>query len=294
MKHLRKPLATAAAVLFAGCGLWASGNSQQISDLLARTWATPSLAQTAGGAMATPDWRSGERGCGLPKLDLRGMRKWYYQGTWHASEWANTGSTIPWRYDHVIAGHQPVELLLDGQGAAELQAVEGTPAVESGLWEADVTLPTLRDGVVVAPLWLYNRTSKDEIDFEFAGRGGLDLSLHQWPGGQHKTRTVRTFAGQDFSNRRMCLGIKVDKPGNRIDMIVNGTVIYTWRRGTESFFVNDPLRPYLELWAANPDNSGLSQWAGRFTGFRPGESMKLLVHGYRYTPLEQAPSPGRP
>jgi hypothetical protein len=227
--------------------------------------------------------RTEGRGCGLPALDLSGMHLFDYQARWHASQWDNSGSQIPWRYDHVRQVGKVVALRLDASGAPQLQAVEGTPWETEGLWESDVTMPSLREGVVVAPLWLYNRTTKDEVDFEFVGRRGLDVSLHTWPGGKHLTKTVRLFAGRDFSGQRLCLGIKVNQGSGKIDMLLDGAPVYTWDRSKMDFFVSQPLRPFIEMWAANPSNEGLSMWTGTFTGFAPGEEMNMIVHGYRYT-----------
>ncbi len=226
---------------------------------------------------------AGDAGCGLPPLDLSDMHLYDYQAHWHASEWANSGSKIPWHFDHVRASDVTVVFLLDAKGAPQLQAVQGTKAALDGYWEVDVTLPEMREGVVVAPLWLYNRDTKDEVDFEFVGRRGLDVSMHAWPGGNHLTKTIRLFAGTDFSGRRMCLGIKSDATAGKVDMLIDGEVVYTWDKSKFDFFVSHPMRPFIEMWAADPSNSGLVGWTGKFTGFDPGEKMVMNVHGYRYS-----------
>lgn len=222
-------------------------------------------------------------GCGLPPLDLSDMRLYNYKAPWNASEWDNSGSKIPWRFNHVRQNGETVTLTLDANGAPQLQAVQGTKAELDGLWESDVTMPELREGVVVAPLWLYSQDTKDEIDFEFVGRRGLDVSMHAWPGGNHLSKTVRLFAGTDFSRRRLCLGIKSDATAGKVEMLIDGKVVYTWSKGNLDFFVTHPMRPFIEMWAADPSNSGLVGWTGEFTGFKPGESMVMTVHGYRYS-----------
>lgn len=233
--------------------------------------ALPAAAETAN------------KGCGLPPLDLSGMRVFNYKAPWNASEWANSGSKIPWRFNHVRQDGQIVTLRLDAQGAPQLQAVQGTKAELDGLWETDVTMPELREGVVVAPLWLYDQSTKDEIDFEFVGRRGLDVSMHAWPGGNHLYKTVRLFAGTDFSGRRLCLGIRSDATSGKVEMLLDGKVVYTWNKSDLGFFVSHPMRPFIEMWAADPSNSGLVGWTGEFTGFKPDESMLMTVHGYRYS-----------
>jgi hypothetical protein len=224
------------------------------------------------------------KGCGLPPLDLSDMRLFNYNAPWTASEWANSGSKIPWHFDHVRQEGDTVTLRLDARGAPQLQAVQGTKAALDGLWETDVTMPELREGVVVAPLWIYDQSTKDEVDFEFVGRRGLDVSMHAWPDGNHLTKTVRLFAGTDFSGRRICLGIKSEATTGKVEMLLDGKVVYTWKKSDLGFFVTHPMRPFIEMWAADPSNSGLVGWTGEFTGFKPDQSMLMTVHGYRYSP----------
>jgi hypothetical protein len=251
--------------------------------------AVSSVLTTAGQAQAATTVPIpadvGAKGCGLPPLNLSGMGLYNYKAAWTASNWANAGSTIPWVYSHVKQSGNQVLERLDATGAPELQAVQGTPARTSGLWQVDVTMPLkMREGVVVAPLWLYDNISKDEIDIEFVAARALTVSLHSWPGGVSKSQTVAVISNFNFSGRRLCLGINVHPTGGLIDILADGQVIYTWNRSKMSFFVNHPLRPWLELWAANPANTGLSAWTGKFAGFAAGDSMTLTVNGYSYTP----------
>src|SRR5579863_6977632 len=195
----------------------------------------------------------GAKGCGLPPLSLAGIGLYKYTAPWTASNWANAGSTIPWRYDHVNQVGHKVTLRLDSSGAPELQATQGTVPHTSGLWQVDVTMPQhMREGVVVAPLWLYDSASKDEIDFEIVAARQLTVSLHSWPGGVHMRQTVAVIPNVDFSGRRLCLGINLRPAAGKIEMRANGQVIYTWDRSKMNFFVSHPVRPWIELWAANP------------------------------------------
>jgi hypothetical protein len=222
----------------------------------------------------------------LPRLDLRDMRLWNWGGTWVASQWANGNSPIPWRYDHIVRkGNGDVAFVLDPAGAPQLQAGGAQAAHTSGLWETEVTLPPMRDGLIVAPLWLYDTTTKDEIDFEFPGRKGLDVSMHTYPNGKHVQSTTRLFAGQDFSGKRVRFGIRMDQAKKHIDMLVNGVVVHSWDGATTSSFVSHPMKPWMETWAANPANSGFVSWAGKWTGAGVSASKPLVmtVHGYGYS-----------
>lgn len=222
----------------------------------------------------------------LPPLNLSDMRLWNWAGVWHASEWDNGESPLPWRYNHV---RQPARgdtiFTLDTTGAPQLQGQGGTPAAANGMWESEVTLPKLRDGLIVAPLWLYDPASKDEIDFELAGRKGLDVTLHAYVNGAHKSATARLFAGRDLSGERHRFGIKVNQTAGFVEMYVDGQRVYSWSRSSMSFFVSKPLKPFIEMWAAKPTNSGYVQWAGKWTGITAATPVTMTVHGYRYTTL---------
>lgn len=222
----------------------------------------------------------------LPPLDLSDMALWNWNGKWMASEWANPNAPLPWRYNHITQANRADTIFkLDATGAPQLQALNETPANASGTWETEVTLPKLKDGLIVAPLWVYDATSRDEIDFEFAGRKGLDVSLHSIVKGVAQLNTVRLFAGVDMSGQRKRFGIKVDQTAGFVEMYVDSVLVYRWNRGTMSWFVSKPLKPFIEMWPASTSNAGFVQWAGKWPGLAAGETLSMTVHGYNFTPL---------
>lgn len=222
----------------------------------------------------------------LPPLNLSDMRLWNWNAKWHASEWDNPNSLTPWRYSRIAKQtNGDVKFKLDSTGAPQLQAQNGTPAYRNGLWEVEATLPTLRDGMVVAPLWLYDPVSKDEIDFEFVGRRGLDLTIHAYPGGVHKKHAVRLYAGTDMSGKRLRFGIKLDQDAGTASMLIGGKVVHTWQREQLGWFVSKPVKPLIEIWAANPKLTWLTAWTGTWVPLKSTESRTMTVHGYGYTPL---------
>ena len=222
----------------------------------------------------------------LPPLDLSDMRLWNWSGKWHASEWGNGMSPIGWKFDHVQqpTGKDTV-FTLDAAGAPELQAMGGTAVSSRGLWEAEVTLPKLKDGMVVAPLWLWDSNSSDEVDFEFVGRNGLDVTLHAPLNGMMQQNTVRLFAGRDMSGERHRFGIKTDAAAGWVEMYMDGQRVHRWDRGGMNFFISHQLKPMISMWAADPNNSGFVYWTGKWAGLQTGESLKMVVHGYKYTAL---------
>lgn len=216
----------------------------------------------------------------LPAMDLSGFGLWNWDAVWFGSEWGNNLGPIPWKNDHIARVGTDTVLTMDANGAPQLQGMNGTVAHTAGLWEAEVTLPTFHDGVVVAPLWIYNDGNKDEIDFEFAGRGGLDVTMHVYVNGQDQRVSKRYFEGQDLSGQRHRFGIEV-KP-DVVNMWFDGKVLHTFEKAKQTSFVSAPLKPWIELWAADPNNSGFVSWVGKWLGLKPGESMKMIVHGYGF------------
>ena len=221
----------------------------------------------------------------LLPLDLSSFWLWNWSGKWIGSEWGNGNSPLPWKFDHVAqpAGADTL-FTLDGAGGPQIQA--GTAEAKAdGLWEADVTLPQLREGLIVAPLWLYDPASRDEVDFEFAGRRGLDVSMHSYVNGAHVQNTVRLFAGTDLSGQRKRFGIKVDQATGFVEMYVDGVRVHRWDRSGMTGFITHPVKPWIEMWAANPWDGGFVGWAGSWTPLAQGEKLTMRVHGYGYSTL---------
>lgn len=222
----------------------------------------------------------------LLPLDLRDMRLWNWNGTWHASEWSNSESPIPWKYNHVVQlANGDTRFILDAQGSPQLQAQKAMPTYARGLWESDVTLPPMRDGMIVAPLWISDPVSKDEVDFEYAGRKGLDVTLHGNTNGVLKSQTVRLFAGRDMSGERHRFGIRVDNVAGTVDMFFDGKRVHRWSKSSMTFWISQPMKPWIHMWASDPKNSGFVAWTGSWAGIGANESLVMTVHGYGYKPI---------
>jgi len=215
----------------------------------------------------------------------------YNTSFWHASYWQDgkmpTGVT--WSRANVIrnATSGAVTFELDAQGAPQLQGVGQTPATMHGYYEVDVTLPTMQNGVIVSPLWLYSGTATgDELDIEWAGRGGLDFTLHHFldgDSGQHVEHQVRWQPGAYLEGQRVTLGIKYNLAEQWAEFYVNGTMaVRMTPADTGGWFPKNAMKPYLEMWPVNPAYGGLVSWAG---GTWDGTPMSFIIHGYRYTPV---------
>ena len=214
----------------------------------------------------------------LPALVLDGL--WGFK-TWMASEWASMGP-VPFKFDHVRTNGSDTVFFTDADGGPELKAYDYASGADkvSGYWEADVTLPQLRDGLIVAPIWLYNKDGGHEVDFEFAGRKGLDLSVHV---ANSTVASVRLHAGEDWSGQRHRFGIKMNEAEKWAEMYIDGVMVKRFDGLTS--FPNTPMRPIMEMWAADPNDGGIVNWAGKWAGVATDETLVMTVHGYRYTPL---------
>lgn len=295
-KGLRVSTALSTVLLLAGCGGGGGAADTGVTVVAAPVAAAsptpaatptpdPTPAPTATTADADADAEAMAKRVSttkLPKLDLSDMRLWNWGGKWHASEWGNW-DPLPWRFDHVAqVANGDTYFRLDATGMPQLQGMDGAPRFNNGLWEADITLPKLRDGLVVAPLWLYDPASKDEIDFEYAGRNGLDLTLHAQVDGQMRKSSVRLYAGRDMSGERHRFAIRVDQTAGVIDMYIDGKRVHRFNR-KDGLFVSGPLRPFIEMWAANPERSDYVGWVGRWNGLAQGETLTMTAHGYVYS-----------
>lgn len=215
----------------------------------------------------------------LAPLDLSDMSLWNWSGKWHASNWENAFSTIPFRYNYVQQDQSgDTHFIFDKNGSPELKAQGGHPYSTKAYYEVDVTLPQMRSGMVVAPLWLWHDNTRDEVDFEFVADKFLQVTVHSYRSGSHRTQEHRLYG--DFSGQRMKLGIETDLAAGQIEMLINGQVVHTFYNNTQAFPTGE-LRPVISMWVG--DNvSWAEAWAGPWEGFAEGEQFVMTIHGYRF------------
>ncbi|WP_140849896.1 family 16 glycosylhydrolase [Sphingomonas glacialis] len=229
--------------------------------------AAASSASAASVAMAT-----------LPALDMRGNVLWNWSAPWLASEWGSVLGVVPWKFDHVTTAGTDVVLTMNQSGAAQLQAQGATPAYSQGLWEADVSIPTLRSGVDVAAFYLYSNDTKDEVDFEFFGTLGLFATLHS---GGKSSDSIKVAEAADFNGRRARLGIKIDQSNGYIAMMIDGREVHRFQRATAPVFPASAMKPFFDL---QPGTPAQDSWLGHWNGFSSqADQMQLIIHGYRYS-----------
>ncbi|WP_374389136.1 hypothetical protein [Brevundimonas sp.] len=211
-----------------------------------------------------------------PLPDFSGVR--LVPGDWRAP-WTPSDWTEP-----KLSGYRwsPQEATVVG-GALELRLRDGrTAQVQAGdrafsrdaLFEVDATLPRMRPGLIVAPLWLYSRTTRDEADFEVVGTRGLTVTVYA------RGRSVwsRLLIPGDLSGARLRLGLRY-QAGRRLSFLVDGRERAALSADDAEAFPRAPLKPLMELWPTRA-----VEWAGAWRAPSPGEALTLTIHGYRATP----------
>lgn len=217
----------------------------------------------------------------LPPLDISEMRLWDFSD-WHASEWDNGFSNIPWKAAAVQwQSDDSVLFALNSVGAPELQAPDSALKMVSH-WQADVTLPEQRSGVCVAPLWLYSKSTgkKGEIDFEFT-KDGLVCTIHSEHTGSHKQLAQIIPGFEEWGGKRYLFGITADIDAGVIEMLVDGELVHTFNRADQpDAFPAEPLKTFISMWTAKAGLGWVEGWLGKFTPLAKGERLAMMVHGY--------------
>lgn len=218
----------------------------------------------------------------LPDFSGVTLRLWDWSAPMAPSQWSEPKlGGYDWRVDHATVRGGELLLSVSERASGQVQT-NAAAASSSALWEVDVTVPPMRDGLIAAPLWTFNADTFDEIDFEVVGRKGLQLTVWSAVDGRHTSVWSRQVIDGDLSGRRYRLGIAYEA-GERIRFYIDGRQVAEVRPEDAPLgFPSTPQKPYFDLWVANGLNPG---WAGRWSPLRSGERLTMRLHGYRTTPL---------
>lgn len=219
----------------------------------------------------------------LPDFRNVSLRLWDWKAPMTPSQWSEQKlGGYNWRADHAVIRNRALVLSVSERASGQVQT--NNAASTNAFWEVDVTLPQMRDGLVAAPLWTFNKATHDEIDFEVVGLTGLQLTLWSSVDGAHKAVWSKTAIRGDLSGRRLRLGISYEA-GRRIQFLVDGVVVAdVLPEDAPEGFPYTPQKPYFDLWVANGTDP---RWAGRWTPLQAGERLDMVVHGYRAYPSAQ-------
>lgn len=210
------------------------------------------------------------------------------------------------QYKHLPGWEYAYENLIPRPDGAMIARIQGT-TMAALKWERELaaqrleanykveaTLPDIRPGMVVAPLWLFSEGAPDENedahewDFEFM-HDRLELNLHNGNGG-----FLLDAVHRDFSGHRVLLEIdrRLDAVTMRVTDFTDGFTyertytpeLIAQRAGEPGApkdlrFPEAPMFPMVEFWVSNSE-----AWAGRAEDFGPGIAYDMILHGYSITP----------
>ena len=222
----------------------------------------------------------------LPDFSHVALRLWDWDAPMAPSQWSEPKlGGYDWRADHAVIRDGELVLSVSERASGQVQTQAAASGATEALWEVDVTLPSMRDGLIAAPLWTFNAKTFDEIDFEVVGRNGLQLTLWTAVDGKHTAVWSDTVIRGDLSGRRFRLAIAYEA-GRRVRFFVDGAVVAdVTPKDTPLGFPSTVQKPYFDLWVANGLDPG---WAGKWRPLSRGESLRMRVHGYRAGPLPPA------
>lgn len=162
-----------------------------------------------------------------------------------------------------------------------------------GHYTVEATINRTHPGVVYAPLWLYSEGASEgghEFDFELM-QGRIEYNLHNGRGGFNMRKVDK-----DVTGHRMRYEI-IRRPGEVTmratsltdgwsdELVVTPEKVAAWATEDDApeelHFPPDaiPMFPVTELWRCKwPD------WCGEWTPPAKGETIEMVVHGYRVDP----------
>lgn len=220
---------------------------------------------------ALPDWRG---------VTLRTNR--WSTHPFNPSYWSEPKlGPYAWSPRNAWIADGELRLRVSEKASGQIQAWDRAFATRT-LWEADVTLPTMAPGLIAAPLWTYNRMTLEESDFEVVGIKGLFVTLWARVGGAHvavwDNGGAPIIAG-DLSGQRLRLAMAYEA-GRSVVYFVNGREVAraTPADTRDGRFPTGPQKAYLDLWVGAGLDPG---WAGAWRPMRDGQSLDMVVHGYR-------------
>ena len=223
-----------------------------------------------------------EVGWGLPDFSGIEMAVWDWGKPFAPSEW---GEPKLGGYDRKSANVRitggKLELNITEKASAQVQANDAG-LLTKARWEVDVTIPTMKPGLIAAPLWTYDSKGQaDELDFEVVGTKGLTLTI--WASVDGKKESVWDNGGKpiipgDLSGKRYKLAIDYEAGKVVVFYIDDKEVARVTPADCPKGFPKEKQKAFIDLWVANGLDAG---WAGKWTPLRKGHALTMTVHGFR-------------
>ncbi|RJT42635.1 glycosyl hydrolase family protein [Mesorhizobium waimense] len=252
----------------------AASTAMQLSVARALAQSTPA-ADAELAADKLPDWSG-------VKLQL-----WKYGNPFVPSQWSEPKlGGYDWKAENAKIVDGALQLTVSEKASAEVIA-GGKSERSSARWEVDVTLPTMKPGLIAAPLWTFNKKANEEIDFEIVGTKGLQLTVWANVDNHHKAVWVKWILPGDLSGKRYRFGLEYEA-GKRVVFFVDGkeAAVVTPADATGGAFPSKPMKPYFDLWVAAGAVMD-PRWAGKWEPMAASDRLVMTIHGYRQTDLSQ-------
>ncbi|QKD00260.1 glycosyl hydrolase family protein [Mesorhizobium loti R88b] len=255
--------------------------------LLALLAATTAVQSVAGQAMA----ESVVAGSGdftldkLPDWSAVKLQVWKYNNPFVPSQWSEAKlGGYDWKADNIKIVDGALQLTVSEKASAELMSGSNSTSA-SAKWEVDVTLPTMKPGLIAAPLWIFNKKANEEVDFEIVGTRGLQLTVWADVDNQHKAVWVKWILLGDLSGKQYRLGLQYEG-GKRVTFFIDGieVAVVTPADTAGGAFPNKPMQPYFDLWVAAGAIMD-PRWAGKWEPMAASDKLVMTLHGYRRTDI---------
>jgi hypothetical protein len=217
----------------------------------------------------------------LPDWSAVKLQLWKYTNPFVPSQWSEPKlGGYDWKAANVKIVDGALQLSVSEKASAQVIS-GGKSDSSSAKWEVDVTLPTMRPGLIAAPLWTFNDKAHEEIDFEIVGTKGLQLTVWADVDNQHKSVWVKWILLGDLSGKRYRLGIEYEA-GKRVAFFIDGkeAAVVTPADTTGGAFPNQPMKPYFDLWVAAGAVMD-TRWAGKWEPMAASDRLVMTLHGYR-------------
>ncbi|TPK99782.1 glycosyl hydrolase family protein [Mesorhizobium sp. B2-4-12] len=251
--------------------------------------ASTAMQWVAGHALA----ESGTAGSGnvtldkLPDWSSVRLQLWKYSNPFVPSQWSEPKlGGYDWKAANVKIVDGSLQLTVSEKASA--QVVSGAnSASSSAKWEVDVTLPSMKPGLIAAPLWIFNDKAHEEVDFEIVGTKGMQLTVWANVDNQHKTVWMKLIQSGDLSGKRYRLAMQYEA-GKRVAFFIDGkeVAVVTPADTPGGAFPNKPMQPYFDLWVAAGAVMD-PRWAGKWEPMAPSERLVMTLHGYRRSDVGQ-------
>lgn len=191
--------------------------------------------------------------------------------TWTRSTWDETKlSGYSWSEKNARIVGPDLLISVTERNSGQVQA-DYRAVFTKARWEVDVTLAPNAPGLIQAPLWTYNNETRDELDFEWVGKKGLQLNVYA-KGVSVWSKLL--FPG-DNSGKRHHIALEYDA-GKSVIFIMDGVELarVTPADTKGNAFPQSAMKAYIEAWPTMSEG-----WGGKWLG--AGSGLTMTVHGYK-------------